>query len=87
MEQMIGGDAAKLKEARANEITKWKDAIAKDGLIWPTHVSDLKKWECAPARLYGVSSIPRTFMIDKEGRIAATGFRGEQVEETLKKLL
>ncbi|MBK9015776.1 MAG: TlpA family protein disulfide reductase [Saprospiraceae bacterium] len=86
-EQMMGGDAAKLKEARANEITKWKDAISKDGLIWPTHVSDLKKWECAPARLYGVSSIPRTFMIDKEGRIAATGFRGEQVEETLKKLL
>lgn len=87
MEQMMGGDAAKLKDARNNELKKWKDAIAADGLVWPTHVSDLKKWECAPARLYGVSSIPRTFMIDKEGRIAATGLRGEQVEETLKKLL
>lgn len=87
MEQMMAGDAAKLNEARANETKKWKDAIAQDGLIWDTHVSDLKKWECAPARQYGVSSIPRTFMIDKEGRIAATGLRGEQVEETLKKLL
>ncbi len=86
-EQMMGGDAARLKEARANELKKWKDAIVQDGLTWPTHVSDLKKWECAPARTYGVSSIPRTFMIDKEGRIAATGFRGEQVEETLKRLL
>lgn len=87
MEQMLGGDPKKLEEARKNEVTKWKGAIEQDGLVWPTHVSDLKKWECAPARLYGVSSIPRTFMIDKEGRIAATGLRGEQLEETLKKLL
>lgn len=87
MEQMYAGDQAKLNEAINNEKKKWKDAIAADGLIWDTHVSDLKKWECAPARQYGVSSIPRTFMIDKEGRIAATGLRGEQVEETLKKLL
>lgn len=87
MEQMLAGDSNKLKEARANEIKKWKDAIAQDGLVWPTHVSDLKKWECEPARTYGVNSIPRTFMIDKEGRIAATGLRGEQLEETLKQLL
>ncbi|MBI1225457.1 MAG: redoxin domain-containing protein [Bacteroidetes bacterium] len=87
MEQMIGNDPAKLKEAKENEIKKWKGAIEQDGLIWPTHVSDLKKWECAPARAYGVSSIPRAFLIDKEGRIAATGMRGEQLEETLKKLL
>jgi len=85
--QMIGDDAAKLEEARKNEIRKWKDAITQDGLVWPTHVSDLKKWECAPAQLYGVSSIPRAFLIDKDGKIAATGMRGEQLEETLKKLL
>ncbi|MCF8244402.1 MAG: TlpA family protein disulfide reductase [Saprospiraceae bacterium] len=87
MEQSFAGDTKRYQEARKNEIKKWKDAIAQDGLIWPTHVSDLKKWECEPARIYGVSSIPRTFMIDKEGRIAATGLRGEQVEETLKQLL
>ncbi len=86
-EQMLGGDASKLAEARNNEIKKWKDAIAQDGLIWPTHVSDLKKWECAPAQQYGVNSIPRAFLIDKNGKIAATGMRGEQLEETLKKLL
>ncbi|NNE25690.1 MAG: AhpC/TSA family protein, partial [Saprospiraceae bacterium] len=62
---------------------RWIDAIAKDKLEWDTHVSDLKKWECAPAKAYGVSSIPRTFMIDKEGRIAAMNLRGEQVEEVL----
>ncbi len=87
MEQMFAGDAQKYREARTNEIKKWKDAIAQDGLIWPTHVSDLKKWESAAAREYGVNSIPRTFLIDKEGKIAATGMRGEQLEETLKQLL
>lgn len=86
-EQMMGGDANKIKEARSNEISKWKSAIEQDGLIWPTHVSDLKKWESTAAQQYGVNSIPRAFLIDKEGRIAATGMRGEQLEESLKKLL
>ncbi len=87
-EAMMQNDAGRLKEAKANEARKWKDAIAKDGLAWDYHVSDLKKWECAPARLYGVSSIPRTFMIDKEGKIAAINIRGaEMIEQTLQKLL
>ncbi len=87
-EAMLKNDAARIKEAKANEVRKWKEAIAKDGLIWDYHVSDLKKWECAPAQLYGVSSIPRTFMIDKEGRVAAMNIRGAaMIEETLQKLL
>ena len=61
--------------------------ITMDGLVWDTHVSDLKKWDCAPAKSYGVSSIPRTFMIDRNGNIAAMNMRGEQVEEVLLKLL
>ena len=56
--------------------------------MWDYHVSDLKKWECAPAKLYGVNSIPRTFLIDKEGNIAAMNLRGAgQIEEVLKTLL
>ncbi len=68
------------------EISKqrWIKAIEQDGLEWPYHVSDLKKWECAPARLYGVTSIPRTFLIDREGRIAAVNLRGaQQIEQAL----
>ena len=67
---------------------RWKQAIQADGLVWENHVSDLKKWNSAPAQTYGVSGIPRTFMIDREGRIAAIGLRGaEAIETELLKLL
>ena len=67
---------------------RWISAIEKDGLPWEYHVSDLKKWECAPARTYGVRSIPRTFLIDREGKIAAVNLRGaEAIERELLKVL
>lgn len=73
---------------RANQKQRWVDAIAKDNLKWPYHVSDLKFWQSAPARMYGVSSIPRTFLVDREGNIAAMGLRGgHAIEQELKKIL
>lgn len=67
---------------------RWVQAIEKDGLSWDYHVSDLKKWESEPAAAYGVRSIPRTFLIDREGKIAAVNLRGAaQIENELKKLL
>ena len=67
---------------------RWKQAIEQDGLVWNGHVSDLKKWNSAPAQTYGVSGIPRTFMIDRDGKIAAIGLRGaEAIERELVKLL
>jgi thiol-disulfide isomerase/thioredoxin len=87
-EARFQNDAGMIKQARVEEVKKWKKAISDDGLLWDYHVSDLKKWECAPAQVYGVSSIPRTFMIDKEGRVAAVNIRGaEMIEQTLQKLL
>ncbi|MDP4579084.1 MAG: TlpA family protein disulfide reductase [Saprospiraceae bacterium] len=66
----------------------WIDAIAIDKLSWPHHVSDLKKWSSAAAALYGVNSIPRAFMLDKNGVIVSTSVRGSQeIESTLIKLL
>ncbi|RMG78563.1 MAG: TlpA family protein disulfide reductase [Bacteroidetes bacterium] len=84
----FGTDEAKKKEYLAQQKERWVNAIKQDKLEWKYHVSDLKKWECAPARQYGVSSIPRTFLIDREGRIAAMNLRGAaQIEEALLKLL
>lgn len=67
---------------------RWVEAIQEDNLKWEYHVSDLKKWESAPAAQYGVRSIPRTFLIDREGNIAALNLRGAaQIERELQKLL
>ncbi len=55
---------------------RWVKAIKDDGLEWPYHVSDLKKWDSSAAALYGVRSIPKSFLIDREGKIVAIGLRG-----------
>ncbi len=60
----------------------WLAAIEKDKLTW-THVSDLKYWQSAAAKEYGVSSIPFTLLIDKNGRILAKGLRGAELEKKL----
>lgn len=67
---------------------RWVGAIEKDGLPWEYHVSDLKKWESGAAAKYGVRSIPKTFLIGKDGKIAAYGLRGAaQIEAELQKIL
>lgn len=76
---------AKFKTAKGFEIYSvsldssaeaWKAAIAKDGLVWKNHVSDLKGWNSSAAALYGVSSIPMSFLIDEKGVIVAKNLRG-----------
>lgn len=66
---------------------KWKTAIKQDNLKWENHVSDLKGWASSAAALYGVRSIPQTFLVGKDGRIVAKNLRGHQLEAKLKELL
>ena len=65
----------------------WIRAIADDGLIWSNHVSDLGYWNSQGAKIYGVSSIPATFLIGKDGRIIAKNLRGAALENALNELL
>ncbi len=65
---------------------KWVKAIEQDGLEWDTHVSDLQYWNSIAAQTYGVRSIPQTFLIDREGKIAAINPRNN-LEEALLKVL
>lgn len=65
---------------------KWVDAIAKDGLVWDNHVSDLQYWNSAPAGVYGVRSIPKTFLIGRDGKIVAINPRDNLEQELLKVL-
>jgi thiol-disulfide isomerase/thioredoxin len=70
-----------LKESKSN----WKQAIQQDGLPWENHVSDLQQWDSAPAQLYGVQSIPQTFLLDKDGKIVALNPRNT-LEQELEKI-
>ncbi|MDG1742388.1 MAG: TlpA disulfide reductase family protein [Crocinitomicaceae bacterium] len=64
----------------------WKEAIKKDGLTWPNHVSDLLKWNSPLPQLYGFSGIPHTVLLNKEGNIIGVGLRGEKLEQKLKEI-
>ncbi|KQB98637.1 AhpC/TSA family protein [Pedobacter sp. Hv1] len=63
----------------------WLAAIAADQLNW-TQVSDLKFWNSAPAKLYGVRAIPANVLIDPQGLIIGRNLRGEELQQTLERL-
>lgn len=64
----------------------WKMAIEKDGLEWPNHVSDLKRWQSSLPQLYGFDGIPYTVLVNPEGKIIARGLRGATLEWKLKEI-
>jgi peroxiredoxin len=68
------------------EKSKWVNAIHKDGLVW-THVSDLQGWKNEVSNLYGVMSIPSNFLLDKEGKIIATGIEGKDLQAKIAEAL
>lgn len=70
-----GNRRANTPQAKEQARKRWITAIKTDKLVWPYHVSDLKGWASEPAQVYGVRSIPRAFLIDREGKIAAVNPR------------
>ena len=68
------------------DASKWKEAIAKDGLVW-TQVSNLKFWDEPIAAQYGVQSIPATFILDASGKVVAQDLRGDELKAKILELL
>jgi thiol-disulfide isomerase/thioredoxin len=66
--------------------TDWVNAIEKDGLSWPNHVSELNFWKSQAARTYSVNSIPATFLVDAEGTIIARDISPNALARMLEKL-
>lgn len=64
----------------------WVRGINKQGLYW-TQVSDLKGWQCAAGKLYGVEWIPHNLLINKKGIIIAQDLAGTALQKELKKLM
>ncbi|WP_232830067.1 TlpA family protein disulfide reductase [Lewinella sp. IMCC34191] len=65
---------------------RWEQAIAADKLDW-LHVSDLQGWRSEYGRLYGVTSIPQTVLLDRDGHIIARNLRGADLERKLAEVL
>lgn len=63
---------------------KWVEAVKKDSLIWPNHVSDLNGWKNSAAVLYNVTSVPASYLINGEGIIVAINPRGSALIKALK---
>jgi len=63
---------------------RWLAAIEQDKLVWPNHVIDRTR---EVSRIYGASRIPRTFLVDANGKIAAINPRGQVLEDAVSKLL
>jgi peroxiredoxin len=65
---------------------EWVKAIADDKLTW-THVSDLKYWDNAAAKLYAVNSIPANFLLDENGVIIGKNLRSDELYNKVKEVL
>jgi peroxiredoxin len=71
---------------REGQKERWLKAIHDDNLTW-THVSDLKYWDNAVAKQYGIRAIPQNFLLDPSGRIIARNLSGEELEAKLAEVI
>ncbi len=64
----------------------WLEAVKNDKLNW-LQISDLKKWESSVVNSYQIEGIPFNVLVDPTGKIIATELRGQNLQETLAKIL
>lgn len=64
----------------------WMDAIHKDELTW-TQVSDLKFWDNAVAKQYGIRAIPQNILVDPNGKIIGKNLTGARLHSKLKEII
>ncbi len=65
---------------------KWEESVKTLGMAWP-QMSDLKGWQCIASDLYNIKGIPATILFDPEGKVVASGLRGEELGKKLSELL
>ena len=64
----------------------WLKAIHMDGLTW-SHVSDLKGWQSSLVKEYGITVVPSSFLLDRNGKVIANNLRGEALQKKIEQLL
>ncbi len=60
----------------------WLGAVEQLGINWK-HVSDLQGWNCAAGKLYGVSAIPSTVLINNQGIIVGRNLSEAELQTIL----
>lgn len=67
----------------------WLAAIEKNQLLHKNwmHISDLKGWNSAAAKLFNVTSVPRTVLLNPEGEVVAFDLRGEEMLVKVKRIM
>ncbi|MDW5288160.1 TlpA disulfide reductase family protein [Formosa sp. PL04] len=65
---------------------EWIAAIEKDGLTWP-QISNLDYFNDPIVKQFNIRSIPATYILDAQGKIVASGLRGQALEAKIAELL
>jgi len=64
----------------------WRKAVADDQLTW-LQLGDPQALSGPLADIYGIKSLPASFLLDKNGKIIASHLRGEALAEKIRTLL
>jgi peroxiredoxin len=71
-----------------NEKSDLEEFIAEQQLPWVNLFDEENKgWDNALAKKYNIRAIPATFLLDKQGKVAAANVRGPALSEAVEKLL
>lgn len=66
---------------------EWTEAIRKDRLGRWNHVSDLRYRDSEVVKQFGLSVIPASFLVDRDGRVIAVNLRGDDLRKKLEEVL
>ncbi|MGJ8760669.1 MAG: redoxin domain-containing protein [Polaribacter sp.] len=67
--------------------TRWREFLKKNEYITWDQASSLKEWACPSSKVFSVTMIPATILIDKNGVVAGRNLKGEELEAKIKELL
>ena len=70
----------------AKDEDKLKDFVKDKKMPWP-QAFDGKGWQNSLAKKFGITSIPATFLIGKDGKVASSNLRGPALGKAVKKEL